>query len=253
MNILFTGCSTGFGAHIREKLLEQGHRVFGVGVNGPDLEVNYLDYSFDRLDNMAAGVLNQAEKHFQGTVHVLINNAGITHIEFQPRHSTNDFAKVMHVNLFAAYALSRRFIHHAEENVELGIPDTWLPFYRMIHTSSMGARQALRASPGYCASKAGIEAMSRTFARELAGKLPITSVAVAPGGVDGTEMMKQVVRSLMETRGMSEQEAIAYSRPSPLGRNCTYEELWQVYNFAVNSCPEYMSGTVLQMSGALGI
>lgn len=250
-NIFFTGCSKGFGSYIRNKLINQGHKVYGIGVHGPDYELDFNYGSREYHEFRCSDAFNLALEEL-GSLDVLINNAGMTKIEFMPEHTLEDFDSVLRVNLITPFIFSRLFIKY--------IKDTWSKesinksnFARMIHTSSMGTKISLRASPGYCAAKCGLEGLSREFAKELAGRLPISSICVAPGGVDNTEMVDYIITRLQETRGMTKEEAERYNRQSPLGRNATFNEVWKVYDFAVNNSPLYMSGTTLYMDGAFGV
>lgn len=181
----------------------------------------------------------------------LINNAGITRIDFIQKHSMKDFCEVVHLNLTVPFFLCREFIRWvatvAPEEYEEG------HHALIVNTSSMATSIALRASPGYCASKAGLEAMTKVLAKELAGTLPVACVCIAPGGVDDTQMVRQVTEDLQRTRGMTKEQAEAYNRQSPLRRNMTHDEVWKMFDFAVNSMPLYMTGTVLRATGGMGV
>lgn len=259
MNILFTGCSSGFGKYVRECLIDQGHSVFGVGLDGPDLMIDFLSMKNDLygLEMFANKTIDSASKYFSDysigfRIDALINNAGITRMVWTPNHTVFDFNDVMFVNLMVPFALSQAFVKHVREFMKKGENNADY-FHRIINTSSMGTKMALRTSPGYCASKTGLEAMSRTLAKEFAGRLPISVTCIAPGGVDDTEMVRKVIENLQTTRGMTEEEAEKYNRQSPLGRNMTHEEVWQMFNFMVNDAPLYLSGTTLYATGGMGI
>lgn len=248
MRILFTGCSTGFGKYIVEKLREQGHLVCGAGVGGPDIQAVF-DSNFNSVH--ADNIIRDANDFFmrrEGSkllgVDVLVNNAGMTHVEPIERHSPQAFKDVLACNLTAPFLLSQKFLDFLPEGI-VG---------RIVNTTSMAASMALRHSPGYCASKAGLESLTKQMAKELAGKRPVTVLAIAPGTIKGTKMAGQVIESLMSVRGMSREEAEAYSiSGSPLGRPCTWDELWKVYDFAINHAPEYMTGSIIHMPGGMGI
>lgn len=248
-----TGCSSGFGSYIRQQLLEQGHYVYGVGLNGPDYNLDFSEH-VDFWKEDVSLCFSDAERHLAGPIDVLINNAGCTHIDFIENHTLEDFNRVMQVNLTAPFLFSKEFCKRAADQVYGRVTRFTVPQeYRVVNTSSMGTAIALRGSPGYCASKAGLEAMSRVFAKELAGKLPVYFYTICPGGIENTEMWQHVIDELVAKRGMTREEAIRYNTQSPLGRNCEFEEVWEVFNFAVNKAPHYMSGTVLRMPGAMGV
>jgi hypothetical protein len=66
-------------------------------------------------------------------------------------------------------------------------------------------------------------------------------------------MYEQVIDDLQRTRGMTEEQARQYNTASPLGRNCSHDEVWALFDFAVNRMPEQMTGTTLRMPGGMGI
>lgn len=245
MNIFMTGCSSGVGAVVRENLLKQGHRVYGVGLDGPDAKVD-LRY-FSPLE--ARKLLRTSFP--DEVVHVLINNAGITNIDFMEKHEHLAFTEVLGVNLVAPFILTSEWFKLV--HIQAHRWPTNCSAFRVIHTTSMATQIALRGSPGYCASKAGLEAFSAVCSKEWAGKYPILSLCVAPCTIDDTQMSGQVVEDLKRTRGMSEEEAQKYSRQSPFRRNATKDEVWKLFDFAVNSAPLMMSGSVLRMSAAMGV
>jgi 3-oxoacyl-[acyl-carrier protein] reductase len=248
MNILFTGCTTGFGKRIKLGLEAQGHKIFGVGLQGPDFFYDFAKIGVEgHPDNWVESVYTQAEEAL-GPIDCLINNAGITAIDFTAQHELHNFQEVLFVNLTIPWMLSKGLVARA---CNLGYGE--YP-KRIINTSSMGATVALRGSPGYCASKAGLEAITKVMAKELAGTIsPFIICAIAPGGVDDTGMQRYAEQELVRTRGFTPEKAAVYNRQSPLGRNMTHEEVWKIFDFAVNHIPEYMTGTILKCAGGMGI
>ena len=251
MNIIMSGCSGSFGKAVRERLQNKGHLVFGVGLGGPHYIVDFLS-ELAISEDVVTDIFDEAENFFDGNTTGLINNAGITRIDFTSQHSLKDFIDVMHVNLTIPWLLSREFVRRTERDASTFGAEN-LGLRRIINTSSMAATSVLRASPGYCASKAGLESITKVMAKELAGKLPILVAAIAPGGVDNTDMVQQAIHDLVRTRGMSLEEANKYNRQSPFGRNMTHEEVVDVFDFAINKMPIYMSGTILKCTGGMGI
>ena len=177
-------------------------------------------------------------------------------MDYCPEHSTYDFQRVMWVNLTVPFmmgkAVVQQWIEHGDANYDLSYNRVG-DHKRIINVGSMGIRMALRTSPGYCASKAGLEALTRVWAKEFAGRYNIATVTISPGGVDDTNMIDRVIEELQRTRGMTKDEAEAYNRQSPLGRNCTHREVAEVFDFAVNHLPIQMSGSELYMPGGMGI
>jgi 3-oxoacyl-[acyl-carrier protein] reductase len=241
MRILMTGCSSGFGKTVRENLQRQGHDVFGVGLDGPDLKMDLESVGKvpAHADSIAEDIVKAA-----GPRTVLICNAGTTHINFLQNHDTADFIRILNVNLVSAFALTRSFWYFNRNEAGRHL--------KVIYTSSMASKFGMRASPGYCASKAGLEGMMRSLSRECAGK-GVTFLGIAPGTVEDTKISAHVIDRLVETRGMSREEALAYSLQSPLKRAATHDEVWKVFDFAVNHAPEFMTGETIYMPAGMGI
>ncbi len=254
-NILITGAGSGIGARLYSGFREMGHNVFGVGMNGPDREVNFCKKTHDFLP--VGTLFNRAEEAFMGPVDTLILNAGISHLDYVENHPLVAFENVISVNLVAPFIFISEFMRRI---IGYGNPeDENYPYspnfddYRVIATTSQCTDIALRGCPAYNASKAGLEHMMRGLAKEKANVLPVSFFCVSPGGVEDTAIWNYAYEKLQKMRGMTPEEALAYNRQSPLGRNCTLDEVFDVYNFAVNDAPKYMSGTVLRMSGAMGV
>lgn len=243
-----SGCCSSFGKTVREHLESQGHRVFGYGLGGPHFVVDLADPEMMGVHGMpeatAKNIYSEALHFFGETwVDCLINNAGITEIDFLENHTLDQFEKVIFVNLTWPFVMSKFFLSYHRAR----------PIARIINVSSMGATVALRASPGYCAAKAGLEMLTKQMAKEFAQRHHIMTCCIAPGGVDDTGMVDQAIRDLQRTRGMTQGQAEAYNRQSPLGRNMTHGELVAIFDFAVNTMPQYMSGTILKCTGAMGV
>lgn len=240
MNIILTGCSSPMGAAIRQMILGQEDQVFGVGLHGPDMDIDFL-----RSDpaNMATDIFIAAQEFFQSShIHCLINNAGITHMDWVEDHHVFEVMDVMKVNAIMPYALSRRLaINVANYDYDA----------RIINMCSMAAIMPLRQAVGYCMSKAALEMQTKCLAKEFAGRLPITVVGISPGAIAGTPMQEYARRRLMETRNMDSYQAMEYSIQSPLGRNASIEEVVAIFKFAIYDMPPYCTGSILRMPGGL--
>lgn len=255
MNILLSGAVHGIGGQLRETLSRMnGCKVFGVGLEGPDHKENFAALPREALGDMADEVFNRAEKYFKGPVDALINNAGITRIDFMPDHKISDFFDVLQVNLFVPFVLTRELLRRCVSSVR---GYTKLAEVRILNTVSMANRVALRASPGYCASKAGLEALGKVVAKETAGQgpgFPLVTVAnIAVNWCRWTGMGDQCIRDLQRTRGMTEKEAEKYVLQTPMKRTMNPADVWSMYKYALFDMPHYCSGCTLDATGAMGV
>ncbi len=115
----------------------------------------------------------------------------------------------------------------------------------------MGGLKALRQSTAYCASKAADIHMVAQLARELAGRTPqVTIFSVAPGSIENTAMIEQCTNGMVQTRGMSREQAEKYNVQSPHGRMLRHDEVCNVVEYAAFKAPDFMSGENFCISGS---
>jgi len=247
VNIFMTGGATSLGGYINGALQdEERHNVWAVGSHGPAQGLDLLKIG---TESSAYSVLQRAADAFlPDPIDILFFNAGITRIDFLLAHKDNDWYEVLHLNLTIPFLFTKAF---AQLYRNRGYTNP----VRFVYTLSMGARLGLRASPGYCASKAGLRHLLNVFSKEYAGtrsvKYPdrerFTFLGVSPNGVQGSGMIAQCKRDLMRTRNMTKEEADAYIVQSPMRRLCTMEECWKVVKFAMFDAPDAMSGANLEL------
>ena len=245
MRILMTGCSSGTGNYVASSLEQQGHEVYKVGLGGPNLKIDFTKVENPYLT--AEYIFYTAEKHFLGKkVEVLINNAGLTKSDYIEDMDQLDYNKVMMINLTMPYFLTREL---SKRVVKEDTPD----LRKAIFVSTMGVKMGLRAQSPYVISKAAVEALTRSLAKEFAGRLPIATYCIAPSGIADTQMEKDMLNALIDTRGMSQEEAKTYLVQSPTGRWSTHKEVWDFFDLAVNKLTIQSSGTILSMTAGMGL
>jgi 3-oxoacyl-[acyl-carrier protein] reductase len=234
---LVTGASRGIGAAIARSLARDGWRV---GVNyrsdrdGAESVVSEIEREGGKAIALAADVADRGapdelfgalESHFDGPVLALVNNAGISRDDITPSLGDEDWDAVLQTNLTAAFRLTRRAFK-TMLRARSG---------RIVNISSIAG---LRASPGqanYCAAKAGLIALTRTSAVEVARR-GVTVNVVAPGLID-TEFIGGAPKEL--------REAI------PARRLGTPEEVAACVRFLTSEEASYVTGAVLTVDGGL--
>ena len=164
-----------------------------------------------------------------GSVLVLVNNAGITKDNLLLRMSEDDWDDILNIHLKAVYRLSKRVLKGM----------TKARFGRIINISSVVAHFANPGQANYSAAKAGIEAFSRSLAKEM-GSRQITVNSVAPGFI-ATEMTEQLSEDIRKK--MSDQVA--------LNRLGDPQDIANAVSFLASDKANYITGTVMHVNGGL--
>jgi 3-oxoacyl-[acyl-carrier protein] reductase len=160
---------------------------------------------------------------------ILINNAGITRDNIMLRMKEDEWDNVIDVHLNGQYLLIKSFIKKM-------VKKRW---GRIINISSTSAVLGNKGQANYAAAKAGIEAMSRSLAREL-GSRNINVNCVAPGFIE-TDMTKEI----------SEGNEDFLSSQIPLGRLGKPNEIAEVVNFLASEQANYITGQTIHVNGGL--
>jgi len=211
---LVTGASRGIGAAIARRLAKDGLHVVAVARDLEKLkqvcaeiagmEGSAEPWACDLSDAKAwaAAVEQIADKH--GRLDVLVNNAGITRDGLVLRMSDEDFDAVLDTNLKSAF-IAIRAAARSMMRAKAG---------RIINISSVAGVAGNAGQANYAASKAGLIGLTKTIARELAGKA-ITCNAIAPGFIttDMTDALndkiKETVKSAIPLRRFGEASEVA--------------------------------------------
>jgi 3-oxoacyl-[acyl-carrier protein] reductase len=180
------------------------------------------------LPQTADAVLRHAVERF-GAVDVLVNNAGITRDGLLLRMSLDDWDAVMNLNLRAAFLLTQK-VSRVMLKARKGA---------IVNVASIVGQIGNAGQANYTAAKAGLEAFTKSCAREFASR-QIRVNAVAPGFIE-TAMTEQI-------QDKARDEFLA---KIPLGRAGTPEEVAEVILFLASDHARYITGQVWRVDGGL--
>ena len=193
-NVLITGGTGGIGKTLVKAMNNEGANLLITGTNEEKLQkfvqnfsgkVDYVACDLSNIKNIS-NILLSIEKVFDNKVDVLVNNAGITCDNIALRMKEEEWNKVININLNSTFFLTK-------EIIKLMIKKR---YGRVVNISSVVASSGNAGQTNYCASKAGIEAMSRSLALEVA-KRGITINCLAPGFIE-TNMTENILKNNKE-------------------------------------------------------
>jgi len=234
---LVSGSSRGIGAGIITALGKRGAKCVvnyfedGQGKNRADAErvaaeipdARLLQCDVSNYDDVASMAAN-LQKDFGG-LDILVNNAGLLRDKTIKKMTPAEFESVMRVNLFGPFYTIHRL-------VELIRPEG-----RVINMASVAALGGFFGQANYAASKAGLIALTKVAARELA-RQQITVNAIAPGFID-TDM----------TRGMPEDVTKKFVEQIPLARFGTVDDIVGAALWLCSPLARYVTGQVIHVNG----
>ena len=225
--VIVTGGNRGIGKGIVLSLLDQGYLVLATSRDSKKFDMSHQNLEVANLD-----VCDQASiDDFQQIVNdfdpdILINNAGITKDNLFLRMTEDDWGEVIDTNLNSVFRMTKLVVRGM-------LKKKW---GRIINISSISGSMGNPGQTNYSASKAGVEAFSRSLAKEL-GSRNITVNSVAPGFIQ-TDM----------TQGLIDEEI---TKKIPLQRVGSVEDVASLINFLVSEESNYITGQTLVVDGGL--
>lgn len=234
--VLVTGASRGIGKSIAEIFNEAGARVIGTATTegGAQKITEALAGSgkgviFDVTDATAADALIQSIVKDEGKIDILVNNAGITRDTLSMRMTDENWNAVLEADLTGAFRLVRAALR----------PMMRARYGRIVNLASVVGVTGNAGQANYAAAKAGLIAMSRSVAREVAAR-SITVNCVAPGFIE-TDMTKTIPEAMRETL-LKEIPAQRFGKP---------KDIAQAVLFLASDAASYITGAVLHTNGGL--
>lgn len=239
---LVTGASRGIGRAIAERFGQEGAKVAVIynrskepadavaqAIQAAGSEAIVLQHDVSNVDGAAEIVAQVAEQW--GKLDILVNSAGIIRDRLFLQMSPEDWQSVIETNLNGTFYFCK-----AAGKEMMGKRSG-----SIINISSVAAQHSNKGQSNYAASKAGIEALTRTLAAELAGR-KVRVNAIAPGFIETD--MTETVRTMA---GDAIQKAI------PLKRYGQPVDIANVAVFLASDQSGYITGQVLTVDGGLSL
>jgi 3-oxoacyl-[acyl-carrier-protein] reductase len=239
-NVLITGASRGIGAQIAMTLANMGLKVWINYRSKPEI-ADALQAQIEQNGGKAAVIKFDAidEDEFikginlivdsDGELSYLVNNAGITNDKLALRMKTSEFTDVINANLTSAFIGCREALKVMSKK----------RFGAVVNVASIVGEMGNAGQVNYSASKGGLIAMSKSFAKEGASR-NIRFNSVTPGFIE-TDM----------THGLSDEVKKTYSDNIPLKRFGSASEVAEAVAFLLSDHASYITGETLKINGGL--
>jgi len=231
--ILITGASRGIGKDIALNSKEKGYKVLGTSTTNEGVsslkENGIHGLQLDLNDKKSVESFNGLLTQEHSDITVLVNNAGITRDNIVLRMSEEEWTDVLNVNLNGAFKVTKTVL-------KFMLKKRW---GRILNITSTSASTGNRGQANYAAAKAGIEAFSKSLAKEV-GSRGITVNAIAPGYIqtDMTEVISENVKEEILSQ-------------IPLSRFGKPEEISQLVDFLISDEASYITGQTIHINGGL--
>ncbi|CAD7287982.1 3-oxoacyl-ACP reductase FabG [Campylobacter suis] len=239
-NVLITGASRGIGAQIAKILAQMGLKVWINYRSKPEIADALMSeivaaggqaavVKFDVTDEdefiKAINLIVECD----GELSYLVNNAGITNDKLALRMKTDEFTGVIDANLTSAFIGCREALKVMSKK----------RFGSVVNIASIVGEMGNAGQVNYSASKGGMIAMSKSFAKEGASR-NVRFNAITPGFIE-TEM----------TAVLSDEVRASYEQNIPLKRMGSAEEVAYGVAFLLSDYATYTTGEVLKINGGL--
>lgn len=233
---IVTGASRGIGRAIAKSLAKKDFVVIA-NYNKSEKEAIELKNEFNNIDIFKADVSKRDEVknlveytlNKYGKIDVLVNNAGIDNEKLFQDITDEDWKNVINTNLYSVFCVTQEVVNNMINNKSGCI----------INISSIYAIQGGPFAVAYTASKAGIDGITKSLAKEL-GPSNIRVNSIAPGFID-TDMNKKYKTS----------EINDIKNETPLQKIGKPEDIAKCVNWLVED--EFTTGQIISINGGWNV
>jgi 3-oxoacyl-[acyl-carrier protein] reductase len=235
---IITGGAKGIGKAIALTLVREGAKVALVDIDREGLEILKHEIEKNGGEGFAlpcdisksrevSEMINQVFRKF-GRIDILINNAGIIRRGTIETVTEEDWDRVIEVNLKGTFNCCKAVVEIMKQQ----------GCGKIVNVSSIAGKMGdITSAPGYGSSKAAVDALTKTLARQLAG-YGINVNGVAPHAIE-TEMSAQ----------WSEERRRDVITSIPLGRLGRPEDVAEAVLFLASDQASFITGEILDVNG----
>ena len=236
--VIVTGGTRSIGRAISEFFIKSGAKVIATYVGNTQAAENFQNEvnsdrlfleKFDVADYSAVESFFSTFSEKYGSLEILVNNSGIRRDSVLAMMSSDDFNRVLDVNLGGVFNMCK-----------FGVKEMLVNRYgRIINMISPSGKFGFEGQANYGASKAGMVALSRSLSKEVA-KRKITVNCVSPGFID-TDLIRDLPENLIKE----------YKASIPVKRFGTPEDIAHAVAFLAMPESSYITGSTLEVTGGL--
>lgn len=229
---IVTGASRGIGREIAITLAKQGIKVIA-NYNKSEEQAKEMQKQNAEIDIFKADVSKREEVkqlvdytlNKYGKIDILINNAGISEWRLFTDSTDEDWNRMINNNLYSAFCVTQEVLPNMIHNKNGCI----------INISSVWGMVGASCESIYAISKAGMDAMTKSLAKEL-GPSNIRVNSIAPGATY-TDMNKNLTQKEIEE----------LNKEIPLGRMGTTTDIAKCIKWLIED--EYTTGQIISING----
>ena len=221
LSLARAGASIVVAEAVQERIPAAVAAIEATGVQALGLQTNVTQATeVERL-------VQETLTHF-GKIDILVNNAGVVVVKRILEQSEADWDRVLDVNLKGVFLCCQRVVQEMQKHKSGAI----------VNIASIAAFHYTVPHVPYAASKAGVAALTRDLAYEVA-PMGIRVNAIAPGPIE-TPMMGSA---------LTEQQKEAYAKTVPVGRIGQPQDIGDAAVFLVSDTASFITGVTLPVAG----